>query len=134
MHPIGPTPEHRQEKRLTVMDEIKRELEIVLSETRSHEVKDAEPVYTIPERKAVSIDKPADPIKVIQAKPLKEPTVVEHKPYAQLGPSIADSAIGDANVYDDAMLVPVIDATSYEEARKGIVWSEIIGKPIALRE
>jgi hypothetical protein len=121
-----------QHEKPKVMDELRRELEIILSD------RDEKKIPPQPEKKKEQQQEQIiAPVVFDKKKAPAEPQKTEFKPYylADTYESlIADTAITDAAPHDFEQTAIAVPVGSLDEARKGVVWSEILGPPKALKE
>ena len=125
-----------EEKQPGAMDEIRRELETILTGGRP---KRAEPLPEAKKEFARQPDTaktPSHEAVSLEVKPSQEWKFADAKIYSIAAadePSIADSAITDEKPGGTERSAVAVSFDSIDEARKGFVWAEIYGKPKALR-
>jgi hypothetical protein len=123
-------PRTEEPKTNDVMDQIKRELEMVLGNQKD------EGESISPEKESESLETVSYERTVTPPPVTMEVTIPEVSPVSVMPiPVHSTFSYDESALYDhDQNAVVTVDLASLDEARKGIVWSEILGPCKALRD
>lgn len=131
------TPQPEQSDAGDVMGEIKRELETILGKREKEEEylpveKEPEPLDTEPvSYQTYDAQAASSPVTMVVAAPEANPAAVSITTL----PALSAFSYDESALYDhDQKAAVAVDLASLDEARKGMVWSEILGPCKALRD